>query len=273
MLAYKYGTDNVYLKKVTQLIPYPAATVNGDVITLSQYNEEVELIKNLVISQQGQITEDLDKQINSDVMDKLIHEKIIKQLAKKFKIKLTDEELEIEKNKIVEESGSSKEELEQKIQELYGWDFDTFFNKIVLTSVYQEKVREAFLSDEDVQSEAEKTAKDVLKLVQKGEQSFQDIAKEHSHDTQLAELGGDLGWMSRDAMPEEIANVAFSLEKGDVSELIKTEQGYHIIRIEDKKDGENPEVWLFNIYIMFENFEEYLQNIIAESKVRRYIEF
>jgi len=273
MLAYKYGTDNAYLKMVTKLVPYPAATVNGDVITLSQYNEEVDLIKNLVLIQQGQISEDVDKQINSDVMDKLIHDRIIRQLAKKFKIKLTDEDIENEKNKIVEESGISREELEQKIQELYNWDFDTFFYKIVITSVYQEKVREAYTNSEDVQKETEKTARDILKLIQKGEQSFQDIAKEHSQDTQIAELGGDLGWMSRDDMPEEIAEVAFNLEKGDVSDLIKTEFGYHIIKIEDTRDGENQEVWLFNIYIPFASFEEFLQQTIAESNVRRYIEY
>ncbi len=183
---------------------------------------------------------------------------------------MTDEDIEAEKQKVFEEIGSSREEIEKRLQELYGWDFDTFFNKVVLSTIYQQKVREQFTQDEDTKKQAEKEAREVLKMVQKGEKSFQDIAKEYSDDPTFAQLGGDWGWVTKGLLPQEVEEAAFSMEKGDVSDLIETEIGYHIIRIEDKKE-DGSEVWLYDIFIQYPDFEQYLLDYLADSNVYKLV--
>ena len=89
-------------------------------------------------------------------------------------------------------------------------------------------------SPEDQAKIAEKAAS-VLERAKKGE-DFAELAKEFSDDTSKSE-GGDLGYFSRGSMVKEFENAAFSLKKGEISDLVKTAYGYHIIKVEDVKEG------------------------------------
>lgn len=67
-------------------------------------------------------------------------------------------------------------------------------------------------------------------------EDFSELAKEFSSDTFSAENGGDLGWFGKDIMDPAFEEAAFSLEgKGDVSAVVKSEFGYHIIKLTDVK--------------------------------------
>ena len=79
----------------------------------------------------------------------------------------------------------------------------------------------------------ENDAKVLLLRIQKGE-SFVKLAMEFSTDSS-AKRGGDLGWFGRGRMVRNFENVAFALEKGQVSQPVKTEFGWHLIRVTDKR--------------------------------------
>jgi peptidyl-prolyl cis-trans isomerase C len=68
---------------------------------------------------------------------------------------------------------------------------------------------------------------------------FAELAKQKSKDSSAAQ-GGDLDYFTKDQMVPEFAEAAFKLEKGQVSEPIKTQFGWHIIKVEDKRDREMP---------------------------------
>lgn len=69
--------------------------------------------------------------------------------------------------------------------------------------------------------------------------SFADLAKEHSVDTASARKGGDLGFFGHGRMVPEFEAAAFALrEPGDLSDVVKTQYGYHIIRLEERRDGQ-----------------------------------
>ena len=53
----------------------------------------------------------------------------------------------------------------------------------------------------------------------------------------MLKTGGELGYFSKGKMVKEFDNVAFSMEKGKISDPVKTEHGYHIIKVTDKKDA------------------------------------
>ena len=63
----------------------------------------------------------------------------------------------------------------------------------------------------------------------KGEK-FSNIAREVSRDPGSGKRGGDLGWFTRRKMVREFEQAAFGLQKGQTSQIVKTQFGYHIIR-------------------------------------------
>lgn len=86
--------------------------------------------------------------------------------------------------------------------------------------------------------ESEDEAKAVLAELKKGA-DFAELAKKKSKDPGAAE-GGDLGYFGKDQMVPEFAEAAFKLEKGQLSEPVKTQFGWHIIRLEDKRNRKPP---------------------------------
>ncbi len=74
----------------------------------------------------------------------------------------------------------------------------------------------------------ESQAKEILDKIKKGE-SFSKLAQQYSLDSSRRK-GGDLGFFGRGIMVKEFEKAAFSLQKGQVSEIVKTQFGYHIIK-------------------------------------------
>ena len=94
-------------------------------------------------------------------------------------------------------------------------------------------------SEEDKEKawqEARQKIEKILERIKKGE-DFAKLAKEYSQDPGSAQRGGDLGWFEEGMMVKEFEKAAMSLEKGEISPIVKTEYGFHIIKVEDKKPG------------------------------------
>jgi peptidyl-prolyl cis-trans isomerase C len=78
-------------------------------------------------------------------------------------------------------------------------------------------------------------AQEVLKRAKAGE-DFAELAKKYSEDTSTAPKGGDLGFLGRDLMlPPEFHDALFKLQSGQISEVVKTNFGYHIIKVDEKR--------------------------------------
>ncbi len=108
--------------------------------------------------------------------------------------------------------------------------------------VYDEAVKQ-MAAEEEVHARhilvpTEDEAKAVLADLKKGA-DFAAVAKEKSKDPAAAE-GGDLGYFTKDQMVPEFSAVAFKLGKGELSEPVKTQFGWHIIKVEDKRTKPTP---------------------------------
>jgi foldase protein PrsA len=104
-------------------------------------------------------------------------------------------------------------------------NINEFFNEYVK----REEVKASHILVED-----EEQAKEILSQIKNGA-DFAALAKEHSIDTNSAVKGGDLDFFTRGKMVPEFEKVAFSLEVGEVSDLVKSQFGYHIIKVTDVK--------------------------------------
>ena len=87
--------------------------------------------------------------------------------------------------------------------------------------------------------ETEDQAKDVIKKLKAGE-DFAKLAGTLSKDPGSGKEGGDLGYFTKDRMVPEFATAAFALTPGQISDPVKSQFGYHVIKVEDKRDKPVP---------------------------------
>ncbi|MDQ2081734.1 peptidylprolyl isomerase [Xanthobacteraceae bacterium Astr-EGSB] len=140
-----------------------------------------------------------------------------------------------------------------------------------LRAVYQDAIKQMG-SDEEVHARhilfrvekaddkaasdaAEGKVKAVIDRLKKGE-DFTTIAKELTEDPSGKKDGGDLGYFTKDQMVPEFAEVAFKLDKGQISEPVKTQFGWHVLKVEDKRKKQPPE---------FDKVKEQLESFVTRK--------
>ena len=114
--------------------------------------------------------------------------------------------------------------------------------------------------------EKEADAKAIIAQLKKGAK-FEDLAKKQSKDPGSAANGGDLGWANPAGYVPEFADAMKKLAKGDVTpEPVKTQFGYHVIRVDDIRDAKAPEP------PKFENIKAQLMQQMEQQKLAKYQE-
>lgn len=199
----------------------------------------------------------LVKQYGNEALDALVTDKIIELEAKKEKITISDKEKEEELKDLKESYGGEegfKAALEQsgvteagiaediekylKTEKLLEPRIDLKEEEI---KAYFDENKDQFAQQEQVKAshilvEDEAAAKEVKSKLDKGE-DFADLAKEYSTDASNAESGGELGYFGKGEMEAAFEEAAFSLKANEISAPVKTDYGYHIIKVEDKKEA------------------------------------
>jgi len=123
----------------------------------------------------------------------------------------------------------------EEIEDFYRVNEDRFMQekKIRARHILIEVKKEGGGQAEEV---ARKKAEDTRKKIEEGE-DFSQLAKKLSQDTASAAKGGDLGYFTRGQMVKGFDDVAFSLKPGEVSPVVRTPLGFHLIKVEDIQEG------------------------------------
>lgn len=87
---------------------------------------------------------------------------------------------------------------------------------------------------------AKQKAEEILAQVRKDPSKFAELAKKDSQDPGSAPQGGDLGFFTRDTMVKPFADAVFAMKKGDISDVVESDFGYHIIELTDVKTPKVP---------------------------------
>lgn len=88
---------------------------------------------------------------------------------------------------------------------------------------------------EAARAQAKARASELLAQLRKTPQAFAELARQHSQDTGSATRGGDLDYFSRGAMVKPFEDAVFAMKKGDISEVVESDFGFHIIQLTDIK--------------------------------------
>lgn len=225
-------------------------------ILLSTKDSVVATVGDASISE-DELQQTLLDQYGADALDVLITNKLIELEADKQKITVSDEEVEEELATLAESyggetaleeavvaSGSTMDDVRDDIIsyiktekliepriEITDEELQTYFDENKDTFATAEQVQASHILVAD-----EATANEVKSKLDAGE-DFSELAKEYSTDTTTAESGGDLGYFSSGDMVAEFEEVAFALGVDEISAPVKTEYGYHIIKVVDHQEA------------------------------------
>ena len=226
-------------------------TLAASVLALSACNgDSAADDKAIVTSKAGDITknelyEEMKESVGKQALQVLIIEKV---LASEYEV--TDKEVNAQFDKEKKEMGESFDQyLEQQGQT------EKSYKKYIRLNLLQEKAmtEDVKVTDEEVKAQYENmkteinarhvlvadeaTAKEV-KAKLDGGADFAAVAKEYSTEQAAQQSGGELGWFTPDKMVKEFSDAALALEVNKISEPVKSEFGFHIIQVTDKREAD-----------------------------------
>ncbi len=254
----------------------PVAVVNGVAVTRGEFDRAMgAYMRNfaqMTGGMHGQVQQPND-QMKSDVLDQLVDRELLYQESRKHPVEGADAKVEEELKAIVarfpdqatfekalEGDGltqaalrdligrqvSVREYVETKIMpdvKVADADVEAFYKENEAKFATPEQVQCSHIlirSGADAKPEekeaAKKKAQDLQVRCVKGE-DFGALAKEFSEDPGSASRGGDLGFFTREQMVAPFSEAAFKLKEGEVSGVVETQFGYHVIKLSDRKDA------------------------------------
>jgi peptidyl-prolyl cis-trans isomerase C len=249
-------------------LPEVVATVNGQNITKQQLQE----LFNAALQSSGAKISDLNSQQQlggyTQLLQDLIMDKLVAEAASSEKVSDADVDAELAKIKgqfpddkafqeQIAQAGMTPEKLKENIRT--GLQQSRWMKSQVKTSeitddqaksFYESNIKEfeqpetvkashiLFMVDPDapadVVKQKEEAATKAAERAAAGE-DFTKLAKELSEEPGASESGGDLGFFPKDRMVPEFADAAFAQKVGDISKPVKTQFGWHVIKVTDKK--------------------------------------
>lgn len=272
LLIYVFNSSSNIVYRVSRFVPYPAARVDGRFVSYGDYLFQLKPLKhyyeNSAVSQ-GSNAKPVDfstaegkkklEQLQQLALREAEETAVIKQLAKQQGVSVSKQELDEAVNKAIEREGGQNK-FNQAIEYYYGWDVSDF-RKVMKIQLLQRKLQPTYSADERKKADA------ALKRVQGGE-DFAKVASEVSQDPGSKDKGGDLGFAPKGSYVPEFETAAYKLKLGEVSGIVETQFGFHIIKVTEKKDDQ---LKVSHILIPYKDIQEKITKTLNESKQSTYI--
>lgn len=230
--AIRNGSTQPAVVSMARIFGVAVAEVNGEKIAYAEYLNDKETLATFYASDSS-LPAVSDEQLSDQVLARLVANTLISQIAKEQGVMVTAEDVDAAKQELLAQF-PDEETLEAEIESRYGWDLNTYIDRVIRPVLLEQKLSEAYIANNVDTTAVQAEAQAVLDRALGGE-DFAALAAEYGSDG-TASQGGDLGYFGRGIMVPEFEEAAFTTEPGTVrSELVETDFGYHIIMVEDKR--------------------------------------
>ena len=281
------------------------AKVNDGSILKSDYDRQVAQVKS-ALEANGQDFSTADgkkvlKDVKEKVLEAMVSDQLILQQAKENNVTLKEGEFEQAINDLEQYHGG-KDALETYLKQ-QGFDrqsFETLVQEQLIMNHFKEKLTSHIkVTDEEVKKyyddnktmfelpapeirashilvDTENQAKKILAEIKNGA-DFAKLAEEYSKDPGSKESGGDLGYFAKGKMVPEFERAAFALKPGEISDVVKSEHGYHIIKVTGERTSLSFDDAKDYIRYNLENtkkeeeFTKHLDKWEKQSKIEKYL--
>ncbi len=271
---YKYNWQGPISDAILKAVPLPVASVNGHNIRFSDFRSDLNALNTYFAKAkaEGQIQEmPTVAQNEKQALDRLIRAEILDEETAKRNLAVTEADKDAEFQNLAQQAGGDPA---TEINALYGWTIQQFKDKVIGPYLLEQKLAEQLSKDPALDQAAKDKATQVLAEVKAGKEDFAALASKYSADTVSAQNGGDLGFFAKGDMVPEFEDAAFKMKVGEISDLVKTQFGYHIIKVTElKKDkkGVVTEVKASHILIQPSGSQQLLDAAVAAASVKKYI--
>jgi peptidyl-prolyl cis-trans isomerase C len=268
-------TKSTATTKSATTSPGKVASINGTVISQEQLDRALAYQQEMAALQGVTITDDQMPQLKYEVLQNLISTELLYQESQKSGMKVeekdisetyeaqkqkaqfkTDAEFEAALKQSNKTMASFRAEIKQGLAidrfvkskftdkttvsdseaKKYYDDNPGYFQQPAQVRISHIMIRADSKADQSIKDEAKKKIEQVLNRLKAGE-DFAALAKEVSEDANSKNNGGDLDYISKGQAPQSFEDAAFALKKGEISNIVTTDSGYHIIKVTDKQDA------------------------------------
>ncbi len=206
-----------------------------------------------------------------DVLNKLIEDSIIKKIAESKGIKISSQDVDEAVEESLKKSDSNYKKLAVNLNSNYGWTIEQFKAKIVKNQLYLDELfkwyRENLQKSDDY-----KRAKKIKSDISESGDNFDEIARNFS-DGESAKQNGKIPWMDESIIIPELVAVVTSLKEGQISDIVVSPLGMHIVMLEKRREVKSAEgvvkkeVQLKQVFIRSKSFVDWIQEQKKQVKV------
>jgi len=203
-------------------------------------------------------------QLRAEALKQLTQNAVVRQEAIKRGVKVSQKEVD-ETYKQYAQRSQGEEALRKQLKDYLGWSPSQFKSEIRV-KLLQDKLNMKLQTDDKLNADRKQKAEAALSEIRAGK-DFGEVAKTNSDDP-TAQAGGDQGFLKRGEVAPQIEGPAFSLDVGKVSDLIKTDQGYVILKVLEKQPDQ---VHLQEILVKTQSLSDYIPEQLKKTKVNVFV--
>jgi parvulin-like peptidyl-prolyl isomerase len=268
VFVYRLPMTNPFVKSVASIIPYPAATVDGSIITMRTYILEHEALTQY-LKTTGYDEMPSDDVLQQTILDALINKTVIRKLAVQNGVKI-DQDLVDQYYQDVVDGQTSEDDFTKELSDTFGWSKTDFKKRIVESIVLALQMSDFVSKDETLQAPARAKVEQVYDRLKAGE-DFITVANEINAQS-VTSFETDLGYQNVSDLPEEW-KVVKDIPVGDLPEIIELEQGYAIATITDRIEAaEDSQIHLMAVMIPKTTLEDLVSEYLEGAKVRYFVQ-
>ena len=224
-----------------------AAMVNGEPLALADYQKQVGEWETAFVAQNVNLSEQEKEEMliqgRRQVLDVMIEQLLIEQAAARAGVVVSDAEVESVIARDIEENGGQAQ-FEAWLQ-ANDWTYEEYKSRqrsmMIASQMFEQVTKDVPTEAEQVRARhilvtTEQEAQNLLAELQ-GSADFRTLAREHSLDPSTRESGGDLGFFPRGTLVvPEVEEAAFSLSVGEISGVVSSAMGYHIVQVVERSE-------------------------------------